>query len=136
MNKKIIIGSVFAVVILVLASFPSVASTQSEERRISILQRIKDRIANDDCGCNDEILSTTEFMDYPIICGVLWTIIFTGFVIFMPFNAFIEIFDINEDDIIIFNLLRVILFPIDTIYISALYLVIMFDCFPPPPDYH
>jgi len=49
MKKLILVGSIIAVVIIVFASFTSVASaqaTESNEGRASIFQRMRDKIAD------------------------------------------------------------------------------------------
>ena len=68
MNKKILIGSIIAVAIIVLSSFSSVVGKVSiDEEFISKVEQLSTK--DEDCGCNDE--SQPLVGNFPIICGIL-----------------------------------------------------------------
>ncbi len=78
MNKKILIGSIIAVVLLTLVSFSSVVGYNSvksgldisvEENKKEIVYQEKS--SDEDCGCNEE---TTEW-GFPVICTLLYPLL-------------------------------------------------------------
>ncbi|MCX6665704.1 MAG: hypothetical protein NT038_06565 [Euryarchaeota archaeon] len=71
MNKKIIAGSIFIIVILVLVSFTSVVSANSSEAK-TVFQQMKDR-------------NTKGSLDFPKLLEALFKIIL-GFIYWIVLN--------------------------------------------------
>jgi hypothetical protein len=80
---------------------------------------------------NEDLISIMDFIDKPIICGILFA--FLGIVIifiYAPLNIIIEIFNISSDSLIA-KIMLFLMTPLNVLYIIALVLVVFeFGCFP------
>jgi len=87
------------------------------------LNSIYEQLSGNDCGCEEEI-SIVDFKDNPIICSILFAFV-GGVIIFIyiPLNIMVDIFNISSDSLFA-EIMRFIMFPLNTLYIISFVLFI------------